>query len=43
MSSARTAIEPVATRLGYWSWAGDGVPWRNYAAWFLTAFCTPLP
>ena len=27
-------LEPVAIRLGYWSWAGDNIPLQNYAAWF---------
>lgn len=27
-------IEPVAVRLGYWTWAGGGLPgWENYAGW----------
>jgi bisanhydrobacterioruberin hydratase len=30
-------MEPVAMRLGYWSWTGGAVPLRNYAAWFLIA------
>lgn len=28
-------IEPVAVKLGYWTWAGfDGVPLYNYICWF---------
>jgi putative membrane protein len=28
-------MEPVAVRLGYWTWTGGAIPLRNYAAWFL--------
>lgn len=28
-------LEPLAIRLGYWSWNWDGVPPRNYLAWFI--------
>lgn len=27
-------MEPVATKLGYWSWAGD-IPFFNYMCWFV--------
>jgi putative membrane protein len=28
-------MEPVAIRLGYWTWAGDGsIPFYNYVCWF---------
>lgn len=30
-------IEPVAMRLGFWSWANNMVPLRNYIGWFLVA------
>ncbi len=30
-------IEPVAIRYGFWSWAGNEVPLRNYVGWFLVA------
>ncbi|MCB0552351.1 MAG: carotenoid biosynthesis protein [Phaeodactylibacter sp.] len=30
-------IEPVAMQYGFWSWAGDVVPLRNYFGWFLVA------
>lgn len=30
-------IEPVAMRLGFWSWAGNTVPLQNYIGWFLVA------
>ena len=28
-------LEPLAIRLGYWSWNWDGVPLQNYLAWFI--------
>ncbi|NDC76771.1 MAG: carotenoid biosynthesis protein [Chitinophagia bacterium] len=29
-------MEPVAVKLGYWTWFGDGsIPVRNYLTWFL--------
>lgn len=31
-------LEQVAVSLHYWHWLGDGVPRRNYAAWFLMSF-----
>lgn len=30
-------IEPVAMAYGFWSWAGDAVPLRNYIGWFVVA------
>lgn len=31
-------IEPVAVDLGYWHWAGGGLPgWPNYAGWFVVS------
>ena len=30
-------LEPVAIKLGFWSWAGDSVPFQNYFAWFVIA------
>ena len=30
-------MEPVAVRLGYWQWAQETIPIRNYIAWFLIA------
>jgi putative membrane protein len=36
-------IEPVAIRLGYWHWAGNGVPpWQNYAGWFAVSLLVAL-
>jgi bisanhydrobacterioruberin hydratase len=31
-------IEPVAIRLDFWQWAGNTVPFQNYAAWYIVAF-----
>lgn len=31
-------IEPVAMRLGFWSWGWGTVPLQNYLAWFLAGF-----
>lgn len=28
-------MEPVAMKLGYWSWANDSIPFKNYLCWFL--------
>lgn len=30
-------IEPVAVQLGYWHWAGNVVPIKNYVAWFFVS------
>ena len=28
-------MEPVAVKLGFWTWAGNGqIPWLNYLSWF---------
>ena len=36
-------LEPLAIRLGYWSWNWDGVPLQNYLAWFIiSAFAAAL-
>ncbi len=31
-------LEPVAIRLGYWTWETTYVPLHNYAAWFAISF-----
>ena len=31
-------LEPVAIRTEFWSWAGDRIPLRNYASWWVIAF-----
>lgn len=30
-------IEPVAQHLGYWHWANNSVPLKNYLGWFLVS------
>ena len=30
-------LEPFAVSAGYWHWASDTIPVRNYAAWFVVA------
>ncbi len=31
-------MEPVAVKLGYWSWLGDGeIPFYNYVCWFVVS------
>jgi putative membrane protein len=31
-------MEPVAVKLGYWSWNGDGsIPMFNYICWFIVS------
>ncbi len=30
-------LEPVAVSLDYWTWNSDGIPLRNYVAWFVIA------
>ncbi len=37
------AIEPVAIKLNYWSWAAGDIPLRNYLAWALIGFLISLP
>lgn len=31
-------IEPVATKLDFWSWENDLIPLQNYIAWFILSF-----
>ncbi len=31
-------IEPVATKLDFWSWSNSEVPLQNYIAWFIASF-----
>lgn len=36
-------IEPVAVKLGYWSWLGDGeIPMFNYISWFVVSMALLL-
>jgi putative membrane protein len=30
-------VEPVAMKLGFWSWENDVIPLQNYLMWFLTS------
>lgn len=30
-------LEPVAVKLGYWSWSGNTIPLQNYLAWYIIA------
>jgi putative membrane protein len=31
-------IEPVAIKLGFWTWYGAAIPITNYITWFFIAF-----
>ena len=31
-------IEPVATKLGFWTWENDAIPIQNYVGWFFTSW-----
>jgi putative membrane protein len=37
MTSLDFFIEPVAMKLGFWSWEKNIIPFQNYAMWFLTS------
>ncbi len=28
-------MEPVAVQLGFWSWGGENIPFKNYFCWFV--------
>ena len=30
-------VEPVAIKLGFWTWENDIIPLQNYAMWFITS------
>lgn len=30
-------IEPVAMKFGYWHWAGNAIPDKNYVCWFMVS------
>lgn len=32
-------LEPVAIKLGYWTWKGSEVPFYNYLCWFVISCC----
>jgi len=35
-------LEPVAIKLGYWTWSGGFIPLQNYYAWFAISFFASL-
>jgi bisanhydrobacterioruberin hydratase len=35
-------LEPVAVRLGYWTWETGYVPLQNYVAWFAISFAAAI-
>jgi bisanhydrobacterioruberin hydratase len=35
-------LEPVAVKLGYWTWNEGRIPLQNYYAWFIIAFLASL-
>lgn len=37
MVSLDSFIEPIAHKLGFWSWQNGVIPFQNYIGWFLTA------
>jgi putative membrane protein len=37
MTTLDFLVEPVAMKLGFWSWENDIIPLQNYAMWFLTS------
>jgi putative membrane protein len=37
MTSLDFFIEPVAMKLGFWSWENDIIPFQNYVMWFITS------
>jgi putative membrane protein len=37
MTSLDILVEPVAMKLGFWSWANDIIPLQNYVMWYLTS------
>ncbi|MFT4646181.1 MAG: putative membrane protein [Planctomycetota bacterium] len=37
MTALDFLVEPVAMKLGFWSWENDIIPLQNYAMWFLTS------
>jgi putative membrane protein len=38
MTSLDVLVEPVAMKLGFWSWENDIIPLQNYVMWYLTSF-----
>ena len=37
MTALDFLIEPIAMKLGFWSWEHDVIPLQNYAMWFATS------
>jgi putative membrane protein len=37
MTALDFLVEPIAMKLGFWSWENDIIPLQNYAMWFLTS------
>ena len=37
MTSLDVLVEPVAMKLGFWSWENDSIPIQNYVMWFITS------
>jgi len=37
MTSLDILVEPVAMKLGFWSWENDIIPLQNYVMWYLTS------
>lgn len=37
MTSLDLLVEPVAMKLGFWSWENDIIPLQNYVMWYLTS------
>jgi putative membrane protein len=37
MTTLDVLLEPVAMKLGFWSWENDVIPLQNYVMWFLTS------
>jgi len=37
MTALDFLVEPVAMKLGFWSWENDIIPLQNYAMWFITS------
>lgn len=38
MTSLDVILEPVAVRFGFWTWAGNDIPSRNFLSWYALAW-----
>jgi putative membrane protein len=38
MTALDGVIEPVATQLEFWTWAGGDIPFYNYVCWFVLSY-----